>query len=326
MSRADGPIVVATHGHCFDGMASATLFAHLVGALDPTLGKSDFVYRGQSYDAGKNGVDPSTFAGAREGAILDYRFTDVPGLTWYFDHHASAFPGERERDAFAVLAGRGRGFFDAHRGSCTMLVADVARERFGVDLGRFADLMKWADIIDRAAFPSAAMAVERAEPELQLMSVVEQLGDDRLLADLVGRLSARPLHEVAADADLAEKYAPIGAAHRRIVERIRAHEERRGAVVWVDLLDAPIETVAKFVTYADVPDAPYSVVASRSEKRCKLSIGYNPWCPTPRAHDISKLCERYGGGGHAVVGAVSLPLDVEAARNVALEIVEALNR
>lgn len=320
------PVVVATHGHCFDGMASAVLFTHLLRSIeDGARSTVPFVYRGQAYDPGKNGVDPAVFAGASETAILDFRYTATDKLTWYFDHHVSAFPSEREREHFGKLAETGRAFFDAKAGSCTLLLDRVARERFSVDTGRFSELVRWADMIDTAGFPTPQMAVDRSEPEMKLLAVVEQQGDDKLLTDLVGRLGQRPLSEVAADADLVARYAPIDALHREQVERVRKREARRGEVVWVDLLDILTETVVKFVTYADVPDAPYSVAASRTEKRCKISVGYNPWCGKPRRHDIAKICERFGGGGHPVVGAIALPPDVNKCRAIALEIVAELN-
>ena len=48
---------------------------------------------------------------------------------------------------------------------------------------------------------------------------------------------------------------------------------------------------------------------SRSSSKCKISIGYNPWAPIERKHNIAAICERHGGGGHPVVGAISLPAD-----------------
>lgn len=327
MSHSSGPVVVATHGHCFDGMASAVLFTHMLRTIDGgARSKLAFKYKGQAYDPGKNGVDPAIFAGASETAILDFRYTATDALTWYFDHHVSAFPSEVERAHFAKLERSGHGWFDAKAGSCTVLVDRVARERFGVDTSKYDDLVRWADMIDTASFPTPEMAVERAQPEMKLLAVIEQQGDDKLLDDLVRRLLERPVSEVANDADLVARYAPLDALHRQQVERIRAHEERRGPVVWVDLLDMLTETVTKFVTYADVPDAPYSVVASRTEKRCKISVGYNPWSGVERTHDIAKICERYGGGGHPVVGAIALPPDRDKARAIALEIVEELQR
>jgi hypothetical protein len=42
-------------------------------------------------------------------------------------------------------------------------------------------------------------------------------------------------------------------------------------------------------------------------------------------HNLAALCERYGGGGHPVVGAISFaPEDLPRARRVAREISEEL--
>ena len=69
------------------------------------------------------------------------------------------------------------------------------------------------------------------------------------------------------------------------------------------------DVAAKFVTYALYPEQAYSVLLTRSPKKCKISLGFNPWCGQTRTHDIAKMCERYGGGGHPVVGAISLGAD-----------------
>ena len=323
----DSPVVVATHGHCFDGLASAVLFTHLLRAVDGKCAGAPFVYRGQAYDPGTNGVDPAVFAGARETAILDFRYTATDALTWYFDHHASAFPTSADRQDFHDrLEIKGRGFYDAKCGSCTKLIADVAREQFAVDVSRYDELVRWADMIDTAGFPTPQMAVDRTEPEMKLLAVIERYGDDALLRELVPLLLERPVHEVALAPTFVARYAGLEAQHRAGIDRIRSREDRRGSVVWVDLLDAPSDTVTKFVTYADAPDVPYSVIASRTKDHCKISVGYNPWSGVVRTHDISKICERYGGGGHPVVGAIAVPLDVDRARKISMEIIEELQR
>jgi hypothetical protein len=67
-------------------------------------------------------------------------------------------------------------------------------------------------------------------------------------------------------------------------------------------------------------------MVSRGKTRCKVSVGYNPWSGSERKHDISQICQRYGGGGHAVVGAIALgPNDAERARRIGLEITGELN-
>jgi hypothetical protein len=99
-----------------------------------------------------------------------------------------------------------------------------------------------------------------------------------------------------------------------------------GSVIFVDLTDTVMDVVGKFVTYALYPESMYSVMVSRGRTRCKVSVGYNPWSARERRHDISRICQRYGGGGHVVVGAITLPpQDIVHAKQIALEITRELN-
>jgi nanoRNase/pAp phosphatase (c-di-AMP/oligoRNAs hydrolase) len=57
----------------------------------------------------------------------------------------------------------------------------------------------------------------------------------------------------------------------------------------------------------------------------KVSVGSNPWAPSPPVVNLAKICERYGGGGHARVGAISFDVTQNAeARKAAQDIVEEL--
>ena len=318
-------VVVATHGHCFDGMCSAVMFTRLLRHLHPDEQLS-FSYRSMGYGPGSNGVDPAVLTGD-ENAILDYRFSAAPQLTWYFDHHVSAFPADAERAAYerrSQDAARTM-FHDGTYGSCTKLIADIGHAQFGLDISGDETLVRWADMIDSAAFPSPEMAVARSEPVLHLMTVVESGGDDAFLQTMVPRLLTEPLEEVARGKDIAEKYAPLAAQNAGFVELVKQHGKVLGQVVFVDLSAVIVEVAAKFVTYALWPRSAYSVVLSCSPTKCKISIGYNPWSQIPRTHNIAAICERHGGGGHPVVGAIALPADqAERARKIANEIVEEL--
>jgi len=95
--------------------------------------------------------------------------------------------------------------------------------------------------------------------------------------------------------------------------------------VSIDLSESGLEGANKFIAYDLFPEARYTVVVSRDAKRAKISVGSNPWARETRSHDIAKICERYGGGGHPVVGAVSLdPEQIGEARRVAGEIAATL--
>lgn len=318
-------VVVATHGHCFDGLCSAVMFTRLMRHVRPEAPLT-FKYLACGYGPGLNGVEPKQLDGG-VNAILDFRFSTAPQLTWYFDHHVSAFPSPDDRAVYEKRATEEpRTFFhDGAYSSCTKLIADIGQSRFGLDNRGVAELVRWADMIDSAAFPNAKMAVDRKEPELQLMTVVEHIGDDSFLTRLVPRLLMQPLADVARSPDIQQAYRPLGEAHQQFVKLVEGHAKDANGVVLVDLSDQVLEVAGKFVTYALFPKSAYSVLLSRSKSKCKLSIGYNPWSPVARTHNIAAICERHGGGGHPVVGAISLPADkVEDAKKLAQEIVAEL--
>ena len=107
---------------------------------------------------------------------------------------------------------------------------------------------------------------------------------------------------------------------------LRERTECKDATLFFDLTDRELEGYNKFVPYYLHPESIYSVGLSKSSFRVKVSVGSNPWAPVPRTHNIAKICERYGGGGHAVVGAVSFkPEEVEKARAAVREIVAELS-
>jgi nanoRNase/pAp phosphatase (c-di-AMP/oligoRNAs hydrolase) len=158
-----------------------------------------------------------------------------------------------------------------------------------------------------------------------MVAVIEHYGDDSFLSRYVPELLERPLSEVAARRDLAERYRPLGEKHERFVERVRNRAERRGRVVFVDLTDAVLESVGKFVTYALFPHSTYSVIIGVLKSGVKISVGYNPWSGQPLDTDISAICARWGGGGHPVVGGISFKSsELERAREAAQQIVDEL--
>ncbi|HEY6556750.1 MAG TPA: hypothetical protein VI072_05740 [Polyangiaceae bacterium] len=315
-------VVIATHGHCFDGLASAALFTRLFESLNGSGHR--LVYRACGYGTGQLRPDAAVLEG-EENAILDYRFFASPKLSWYFDHHQTAFGSDEDRQAFEERRPLGRFFFDSSYSSCTKLIRDVAESQFQVDTSKLNELVDWADRIDSARFDSADQAISRTEPMLRLATVIEHFGDDSFLTRMVPELLTKPIMDVASAHEIDEKYRPLGQKHERFVQRVRDKGQRMGRVVFVDLTEGVLESVGKFVTYALYPESTYSVIVGLLKSGAKISVGYNPWCGQPREHDISQICARYGGGGHPVVGGIAFDRrEVERAREVARHIAEEL--
>lgn len=322
-------ILVATHGHCFDGLASAVLFTRLLRHLQPGTSLS-FRYKSCGYGPGMHAI-PEAWLDGDENAILDFRYTPSRKLAWYFDHHITGFGSDAERDAALSAAAqpgpeaRPQVYYDPTCGSCSKLISDIAEQRFGVDMSPMAELVSWADVIDTARFSSAEAATAPDEPVLQLAAVIEHHADGHFLKVVVPRLLVQPLVEVARSPEIQRSFAPIRAARETFVQRVSRGAEVRGNVVLVDLTDAPLDVSAKFVTYALYPQCTYSVMLSRTKQHFKLSVGYNPWSPSPRTHHIADICKRYEGGGHPAVGACSFPLSaVTRAREVARAVADEL--
>ena len=314
--------VIATHGHCFDGVSSAVIFTRLLKRIEP--GTHELVYRGCGYGAAQQRPDERLLDGDRN-AILDYRYAPSPRLDWYFDHHQTAFASAADREHFEARRPSGRFFFDPEYGSCTQLVSDVAKRDFGVREPDLVELVSWADRVDAARFDGPDAAIDRNNPVMRLVSVIEHYGDDKLIEKLVRELLERPLLEVAASPAIETRYGPLGEKHERFIQRVREKSQRRGRVVFVDLTEAVLESVGKFVTYALFPDSTYSVIVGLLKGGAKISVGYNPWSGKPRDADISAICARYGGGGHPVVGGIAFKAtELERARTIASSIADEL--
>ena len=312
---------VLYHDHCFDGAASAAYFSRFLA--DAYYPDAQFLFTGLAHKATQL-FHEDMFDGD-ENAIVDFKYCANPRLTWWFDHHQSAFLSPSDEQHF--LADKsGKKFYDPSYRSCTMLIATVTRERFGYRADDLEELVKWADIIDGALYPNPEMAVELKEPALKLMLVIEN-APSQLVQQIVRWLRTRSLEEIVAEEQIQELYTPLYQKHLNSIEIIQRVARYEGDVVFFDLVDYGLEAYNKFIPYYLYPDCLYTVSVTTSSFRTKVSVGSNPWAPRPLRHNLATICERYGGGGHARVGAISFePGDIELARQVAREIVEILNK
>ena len=312
---------VLYHGHCFDGVASAATFTRFYDErINPG---ADVQYAGLLHRPGNILFDKEMFDGD-ENAIVDFKYSSSPKLTWWFDHHQSAFLTPEDEGHFHA-DNSGKKFLDATRKSCTEFIADVARTKFGFDDGPLRDLIHWAHIIDGALYESPAQCVELKEPALQLMQVIEADPDEAFIERIIRDLTRASLNDVATSAEVRARFQPILKLHLETLQAIRRKATYENGVVQFDLVDEEYEGFNKFIPYYLFPEATYTVALTRGPQRTKISVGSNPWAPRPRTHNIATICERYGGGGHAVVGAISFaPDEVEKGRAALREIVAEL--
>src|SRR3984893_14850092 len=171
------------HDHCFDGAASAAFFSRFYeGKYDPS---AKFEFTGLAHRASQLFED-SLFDGD-VNAIVDFKYSPDPRLTWWFDHHQSAFLSAEDARHFQQDHS-GLKFYDPAFSSCTMFIAHVTREKFGFEASDLKELVEWADIIDGARYASAQEAVEMRAPAAKLTLVIESAKGSAIIHDIIRRM------------------------------------------------------------------------------------------------------------------------------------------
>jgi len=311
---------VLYHDHCFDGAASAAYFSRFIaGAVHPD---AEFRYTGMAHKASQL-FDPGLFDGD-ENAIVDFKYSSDPRLTWWFDHHQSAFLSAEDAEHFRRDTS-GRKLYDPAYKSCTSFISTVACERWGFRAPDMDDLVKWSLIIDGAQYPDARTAVELGAPAMKLTLVIEAAKGSDIVHKVIGWMQRRQLAEIIQEPEVQALYAPLYKRHLEIKNIIQGRATQADGVVFFDLAGYDVEGYNKFIPYYLFPDSIYTVSVTPSSFRTKISVGSNPWTKEELKHNLATICERYGGGGHARVGAISLsPGELDRAREIAAEIVAEL--
>jgi hypothetical protein len=203
----------------------------------------------------------------------------------------------------------------------------MLQKHFGFESSRLGELIKWADIIDGAQFESAQSAVELHESAMKLMMVIEGVRDREKICSLIGEFQKKSLGEIMELDWVQSVFRPLYERHLQSIDIIRGKARCSDRTVFFDISGHDLEGYNKFIPYYLFPEATYCVGVSLSSFRAKISVGSNPWSPHPRTVNLAALCERHGGGGHPVVGAISFaPEELQKARRIAQEIVAELRK
>ncbi|PYU69916.1 MAG: phosphoesterase [Acidobacteria bacterium] len=301
------------HDRCFDGTASAALFYRFYRERFDQA--AEFGFTGMTHRAAQP-WEAGLFDGD-ENVIVDFKFSNSPKLTWWFDHHQSAFLTPADAEQFRKQPGPHM-YYEPDYKSCTKLIATIAREKFSFDTKPLEDLIHWGDIIDGAQYPTPQSAVELAEPATRLALVIEAAAENGLPARIIPELAYRPLSDMVKIPLVAKHLGPLLERHRKSIEILRERIDARDGVIFFDVSDMDLEGYNKFIPYLLHPECVYSVSVSASATRAKVSLGTNPWNQATAHQNLASLAEKYGGGGHPRVSAISFePGDLPRAREVA---------
>jgi hypothetical protein len=164
-------------------------------------------------------------------------------------------------------------------------------------------------------------------PAMKLTLIIESTLDPTFIPRLIPLLTEEPLDAVLRQPFVADLLPPLLEKHQQAIQLIRERSECIDGTIYFDITDHQLEGFNKFIPYYLHPEAVYSIGLSKSSFRTKVAVGSNPWTKAAPEEmvNLAAICERYGGGGHARVGAISFSPDrSEEARKAAAEIVSEL--
>src|SRR5439155_26590044 len=259
------------HDHCFDGAASAAYFSRFMEAA--FYPNAEFVYSGLAHRASQL-FDESLFD-SDENAIVDFKYSANPKVTWWFDHHQSAFLTPQDQEHFRQDRS-GKKLYDPSFKSCTLFISKVAKEKFGYEAPDLAQLVHWANIIDGAQYKDAKSAVELGAPAMQLTLVIEGAKGSDIVHKIIRWMRHRPLEEIVAEQAIQDLYRPLYQRHLNSIDLIRGRARQEDGVLFFDLTGYEMEGYNKFIPYYLFPTSTYTVSVIPSSFRTKVSVVSNP--------------------------------------------------
>jgi len=254
--------------------------------------------------------------------IVDFIYH--PKAEWWFDHHQTSFIRSSWQKKF-----RQDKFhkWNSKYPSCTSLVLDSLKKDFGLKPpAHLKELAKWLDVIDAARFRSARQAVEFKEPALKLMNFIDTAGrKGDSLAWLIDLMSRFPLSRIVRDKRLQQSVRKLSKDKERALVFYKKNLRVYRRVSLIDLGTTNFIDF-RFATYYLKPKLLYNIIVKEIKDGFKFSVGSNPWRRKEIKANIAKMLEKYGGGGHRLVGGVTIKKDEKLKEKIIEGVITALNR
>src|ERR1700737_431994 len=247
-------VKVFYHDKCFDGACSAALFSRFY--RERIRGDAEFVFSGLLHRAGAL-FDEKQFDGD-ENAIVDFKYSSSPKITWWFDHHESAFLSPADAAHFEQDQSN-RKFYDPDFKSCTSFIAMIAKERFGFDPNPVSELVHWTDVVDGAMYEDAKSAVEMKAPAMKLTMAIESATDRDFVKTMIPLLAYQSLASILEEPFVAAVMPPLLERHLRSIDILRQRSVEKDGVIFFDITDLDLEGYNKFIPYYLHPDSIYSI-------------------------------------------------------------------
>jgi hypothetical protein len=221
-----------------------------------------------------------------------------PEAALWIDHHATTFSTEAVRQSFHPDPFH---VFAPDAASCPGVIVNLPWFEGG---DHWADYVRWADVIDGAAYESPAQANDLTNPHLLLSHIIAEPLESDALATIVRAVSLVSASEVLDLPDLQATRARVLQDDSRIREYLSKRLKAQGQVVILDQSDLFIP-YRRYLAYECYPKTRYGIGLYRSDNAIIVSVGENPWNKPGPIH-LGQLCQEFGGGGRRATAGVPM--------------------
>lgn len=255
--------------------------------------------------------------------LVDFRYH--PKASWWFDHHKSSFTKPALSSWQKLYKNDKTHQHNSNFPSCASLVLTHLIKYFHYKPPvHVKELIRWSDIIDGARYKSVADAIESRGPAMKIRVYTNFEKNKNHRIGLIKELSLKPMAEVVKSSRIDQKVKLGMEKDKLILEKLKKISDVLDKVTFVDGVKNFLKT-SHFMVYYVFPSTIYSVVLETMSSGYHLRVGFNHWQKEKRRVDISKISEKYGGGGHKTVGAIEKKSKKEIMQ-IAEEIIEYLNK
>lgn len=255
--------------------------------------------------------------------LVDFRYH--PAASWWFDHHRSSFTAPALSSwGKSYKADKTHQSDSGHKSCCSLILAHLKKHYYYKPPRHILELVKEVDIIDGALYKSPAETIELRSPAIKLGAYIYHEKSKNRRVDLINDFSNKALKEILSFEYIINQ---VKNAHKQLKSSpayVKRNFILRGSAVFVDGAKVSSD-ISHYMIYYLFPKIKYSVISEKIKGGYHLGAGFNRWQNNKFCADISRIMEKYGGGGHKTVGAVEKRSKKEIMK-IAEEVIEYLNK
>jgi oligoribonuclease NrnB/cAMP/cGMP phosphodiesterase (DHH superfamily) len=342
------------HGD-FDGIASAIIFSDF---FINHLKRTDICWQYMSYYQ-SNEVWAVTPLDGTDNAVLDFPFN--LNADWWFDHHHTSlgshslefvknhkskpyiteshsqriywdfdkkefYSQEEELDSIEYSQGKHWKYVN-NAPSVAQVISEYLEEKFSYKSELMSPILKWANIIDAAQYESVEQANDLSVPFVKINSLMEYRPKKEIDLNKIIRLAldGLPIEEIVARNGISQfvtKMDELYKNFRKIFEN--NYEIYKDVITCIVTQQSDSYAFARYYSYLLKKDIKYHVVMLYQKESVAIRVGTNPFIKIQNPKNVAEILQKYGGGGHAGVGAVVISNKIKA-RKIFDEIIGKLN-